>query len=71
MLSRLRQLRDHARQKLQLVDPLDVITSILLTATLLGMAATCPGEHFALLAVPASMEGQVSTAGRGSNSAPN
>ena len=52
MLSRLRQLHDHSRHKLQLVDPLDVIPALLLTATLLGMAASCPVEHFALLAVP-------------------
>jgi hypothetical protein len=52
MLSRLRQLGDHSRQKLQFVAPLDIIPALLLTPTLLGMAATCPVEHFALLAVP-------------------
>lgn len=52
MLSRLRQLRDHARQKLQLVDLLDIIPALLVAPTLLGMPAACPVEHFALLAVP-------------------
>lgn len=56
VLSRLRQLGDHARQKLQLVDPLhvlaDVSRTLLITPALLGMPAACPVEHFTLLAVP-------------------
>jgi len=52
VLSRLWQLRDHSRQKLQLVDPLDIIPTLMITPTLLGMPAACPVEHFALLAVP-------------------
>ncbi len=43
MRARLRQLRDHARQELELVDPLDVIPDIIpaivLTPTLVGMPA--------------------------------
>jgi hypothetical protein len=52
-LAWLRQLRDHARQKLQLVDPLHVLTSMVRTLTLFGVTAARPVvEHLALLAVP-------------------